>query len=67
AGKLKQLNPHIPVLIVTGWNQLDQALPRSEGLIDGMIKKPFNIELIRQELVRVVGRGTPFHKNGFSV
>ncbi len=68
ARKLKGLDPAIPVFIITGWNQVDDALLNANGDIDGIIKKPFNIEEIRQEFIQVVGNKTrQFHKNGFSV
>lgn len=68
ARKLKGLDPAIPVFIITGWNQVDDAVLNANGDIDGIIKKPFNIEEIRQEFIQVVGNKTrQFHKNGFSV
>ena len=56
AEKLKQLNPALPVFIITGWNQIDQKLLSSNKVIDGVIKKPFNIEKIRSEIERVLSR-----------
>ncbi len=68
ARKLKTLDPGIPVFIVTGWNQVDGKLIDANDAIDGVIKKPFNMELIRQELIKIVGsKNGHFHKNGFSV
>ncbi|RMI02422.1 MAG: response regulator [Calditrichaeota bacterium] len=66
ARKLKQINPAVPVFIVTGWNQVDPALMEANGVVDGIIRKPFNMENIRTELLRVT-RKNVFHKNGASV
>ena len=67
AEKLKDIDPTIPVFIITGWTQLDESLLASE-IIDGLIKKPFNMERIRQEILPVMSRKTrQFYKNGFSV
>lgn len=59
AEQLKQLNPAIPVFIITGWNQIDQQLLASNKVIDGIIKKPFNVEKIRAEIERVLSRSNP--------
>lgn len=56
AGRLKQINPKVPIFIITGWNQLDRNLIQSNNSIDGIIQKPFNMELIREELDRVMSR-----------
>nr|HQV33298.1 response regulator [Calditrichia bacterium] len=56
AGKLKQINPTIPVFIVTGWNKADVPSGNGSAAIDGIIHKPFDIEKIRLELVRAVNR-----------
>lgn len=68
AAKLKDINPAIPVFIVTGWNQIDNGFLKTNGHIDGIIKKPFNMDKIRQELLRTVGTlNGHYHANGFSV
>ncbi len=67
ARDLREINPSIPIFIVTGWNQTDNSLKDAGAVIDGVIKKPFNMELIRQEMLRVIGSSTHYHKNGYSV
>jgi len=60
ARRIKQLDAHTPIFIITGWNQMDKKLLNANKFIDGVIQKPFNMELIRQELERVVnGNGRP--------
>ncbi len=67
AEKLKKLDPDIPIFIITGWNQIDPSLVNSNDVIDGVIQKPFNVQHIRQELIRVAGRNGQFHRNGVTV
>jgi signal transduction histidine kinase/ActR/RegA family two-component response regulator len=67
AQRLKEIDPAIPVFIITGWSQLEKSLLDSDS-VDGLIQKPFNMERIRQEMVRVIGSKTGhFYRNGFSV
>ncbi|MEL6820483.1 MAG: ATP-binding protein, partial [Calditrichota bacterium] len=65
--KLKKLNPNIPIFIITGWNQMDPAMIKANGSIDGIIQKPLNIDNVRQELLRVTPRNGAIQKNGFHV
>ncbi len=56
ARKIKQLDPTTPVLIITGWNQLDKSMVKSNKFIDGVIQKPFEASRIRNELNRIFSR-----------
>lgn len=64
ARRLKRLNNAVPVFIVTGWNKLDGSLVQANGVIDGIIKKPFTMERVRHEMLRVVTKYRHFQKNG---
>lgn len=64
ARRLKKLNNAVPVFIVTGWNKLDDSLLQANGVIDGIIKKPFTMERVRHEMLRVVAKYRHFKKNG---
>jgi hypothetical protein len=57
----------VPVFIVTGWNKLDDSLMKSDDVVDGIILKPFTVERIRHEMLRVITKYKHFHKNGASV
>ncbi len=66
ARQLKAVHPDIPVFIMTGWYQLDYTLLENNGLVEGVIHKPFEIEKIREQLAKVVpARGT--HQNGVAI
>jgi CheY-like chemotaxis protein len=67
ARRLKKLKSTIPVFIVTGWNKLDDSLANAGDVVDGIIRKPFTVERIRHEMLRVIGKYKHFHKNGFKV
>ncbi len=54
ARRIKQMDPHTPVLIVTGWNQLDDHMVKSNQYVDGIIQKPFEAARIRKELDRIL-------------
>ncbi len=54
ARKLKQLNPRIPIYIITGWTENKTSLSDARGIVNGIIHKPFDIDLIRQELLRAM-------------
>lgn len=64
ARRLKKLNNTVPVFIVTGWDRLDDSLLQANGVIDGIIKKPFTMERVRHEMLRVVTKYRHFQKNG---
>ncbi len=64
ARRLKKLNNAVPVFIVTGWNKSDDSLLQANGVIDGIIKKPFTMERVRHEMLRVVTKYRHFQKNG---
>ncbi len=56
AQRIKKVSPETPVLLITGWNQLDRKFMKSNKVIDGIIEKPFNMEQIRQQFNRVLRR-----------
>ena len=53
AKELKKINPSIPVFIISGWNYFSHNKIEINGIIDGVIQKPFNMEKIMQEIKRV--------------
>lgn len=67
ARRLKKLKSSVPVFIVTGWNKLDDSLTKADDVVDGIILKPFTVERIRHEMLRVISKYKHFHKNGASV
>lgn len=54
AKEFKKINANIPVFIITGWNSLRNSNKEENGIVDGVIRKPFNIEKIMSEIRRVV-------------
>ena len=53
AKKLRKINSQIPIFIITGWNEKDNNLNKFNGLIDGIIHKPFNMEKIERAISKV--------------
>jgi signal transduction histidine kinase len=53
AKELKKINPSVPVFIISGWNYFSHNKIEINGVIDGVIQKPFNMEKIMQEIKRV--------------
>lgn len=53
AKELKKINPNVPVFIISGWNYFSHNKIEINGVIDGVIQKPFNMEKIMQEINRV--------------
>jgi signal transduction histidine kinase/ActR/RegA family two-component response regulator len=53
AKKLKKINSQVPIFIITGWNEKDSNLNSFNGLIDGIIHKPFNMEKVEREIAKV--------------
>ena len=66
-GELKALQKEVPVFIITGWNKGDDALKDARAIADGIIQKPFNMDQIRLEMVKAIGKRRQFHRNGLSV
>ncbi|MEJ2636502.1 MAG: response regulator [Calditrichia bacterium] len=54
AKRIKAIDSHIPVFLITGWNQLDRKFMEANKIIDGVIEKPFNMEQIRNQFIRVL-------------
>ena len=55
AGRIKNLNCSVPVVLLTGWDvELEKAALKTKG-IDCFIKKPFAIAAILQALVDLCG------------
>lgn len=67
ARELKALQKEVPVFIITGWNKGDDALKDARAIADGIIQKPFNMDQIRLEMVKAIGKRRQFHRNGLSV
>jgi signal transduction histidine kinase/ActR/RegA family two-component response regulator len=53
AKEIKNIDPHVPVFIITGWNYFSHNKIETNGIIDGVIQKPFNMEKIMLEIKRV--------------
>lgn len=54
AKKLKKINSEVPVFIITGWNEKDAEIKKFNGVIDGIIHKPFNMDSIEREIFKVL-------------
>ncbi len=54
AQRIKEVSPETPVLLITGWNQLDRKFMQANKVIDGIIEKPFNMDQIREQFARVL-------------
>jgi signal transduction histidine kinase len=54
AKKIKEIKKDLPVIMITGWNQMDTEAQKVNGYIDGFIEKPFNIKQIRQAFQKVL-------------
>ncbi len=52
ARRIKEINPNVPVFLITGWNQLDRKFLESNRVIDGIIEKPFNMKQIKQHITK---------------
>lgn len=53
AKEIKKINPNVPVFVITGWNYFKNKL-EVNGIIDGVIQKPFNMNKIMDEIKRVM-------------
>lgn len=53
AKEFKRINANIPVFIITGWNFLGNGSNDVSDIVDGIIRKPFNIDNIMKEIRRV--------------
>lgn len=56
AKRVKKLKKDVPVILITGWNQNDQNVIKPNGIIDGIIEKPFNIKQIREAFFKILKR-----------
>ncbi len=53
-GRLKELDPHLPVVIMTGFPSLDAAVDTMRQGASDFLVKPFNLDQVRLTLERVV-------------
>jgi hypothetical protein len=42
--------------MITGWKQSDAEFQKVNGYIDGFIEKPFNMNQIRKEFLKVLNK-----------
>lgn len=64
ASRVKKIAPHIPVFLVTGWNQDSKILEGAQEVVDGIIQKPFNMDRIRQKILSAISSKGHYHRNG---
>jgi DNA-binding NtrC family response regulator len=48
--KLKQINPHLPIIIASGFGEADIGSKISREEIAGLINKPYNFDQLREVL-----------------
>ncbi|MBI4799382.1 MAG: response regulator [Desulfarculus sp.] len=53
-GRLKQVDPHLPVVIMTGFPSLDAAIDTMRQGASDFLIKPFNLSQVKMTLERVV-------------
>jgi len=60
AREIKDMNPAVPVVLITGWNISPASLEPAGNGVDAVLQKPFNISMLSQLLEQLISaRGTP--------
>jgi signal transduction histidine kinase/CheY-like chemotaxis protein len=54
AKQIKSIQKDVPIILITGWNQVNQTILKSKSFIDGIIEKPLNINHIKEEFTRLL-------------
>lgn len=54
AKRIKSVRKDIPIVLITGWNQIDPRILEEEDLIAGVIEKPFNLKQIKEQFNAVL-------------
>jgi len=61
ASKVKELDPAMPVVMITAYAEMLQSTPQAIPGVDCLISKPFLLENLRQAIAKVApSRPTPF-------
>ena len=65
ARRIKSVRQDVPVVLITGWNQVDRHIFEQGDLIAGIIEKPFNMKQIKKQFTLVLKRNGKFAKSSY--
>jgi signal transduction histidine kinase/CheY-like chemotaxis protein len=65
AKRIKSVRQDVPVVLITGWNQVDRHIFEQGDLIAGIIEKPFNMKQIKKQFTAVLKRNGKFAKSSY--
>ncbi|MEJ2536535.1 MAG: response regulator [Calditrichia bacterium] len=67
AKRIKSVRQDVPVILITGWNQVDRKILEEGNLISGVIEKPFNMKQIKKQFTTVLKRNGKFSKSPLNI
>jgi len=62
AAQVAQIRPELPIVLITGLNDMPLEGYRNHPQIKGVLRKPFGGDTLRETVERVLRRGTPQEK-----
>lgn len=52
--KMRDIDPHVPIILVSGYSEIEVALLADEEHPDGFVQKPFRIQTLKNTLFQVL-------------
>ncbi len=52
--KMRDIDPHVPIILVSGYSEIEVALLADEDHPDGFVQKPFRIQSLKNALLQVL-------------
>jgi len=52
--KMRDIDPHVPIILVSGYSEIEVALLADEEHPDGFVQKPFRIQSLKNVLLQVL-------------
>jgi len=52
--KMRDIDPHVPIILVSGYSKIEVALLADEESPDGFVQKPFRIQSLKNVLLQVL-------------
>jgi CheY-like chemotaxis protein len=52
--KMRDIDPHVPIILVSGYSEIEVALLADKDHPDGFVQKPFRIQTLKNTLFQVL-------------
>jgi len=52
--KMRRIDPHVPIILVSGYSEIEVALFADKDHPDGFVQKPFRMQVLKNTLLQVL-------------